>query len=464
MNKILFGVLTISCIIASVALAVPPSSDGRIQPSPAHPRYWEFHGKPVMLLGASVEDNLFQIPDIETHLDLLQSADGNYVRNTMSWSDEGNVIPYRKLDNGLFDLEQWNEEFWTRFETLLRETAERDIIVQIEVWATFTYYRDLWATKNPFNPQLNINYTAAESGLSESADCHPGQTCNPFFRSPPTAEDLPLVRKYQERFVRKILAHTFQYSHVLYCMDNETSVTPAWGAYWAQFILDAAEEAGVQVETTEMWDAWDLAHAQHANTWKHPELYSFIEVSQNNHQTGDAHYNNALAHRQRTSIPPRPLNNVKIYGAKKKRFGSDCDAVERFWRNLFGGHASVRFHRPAGGCGLGLNESAQENIKSARMFVDTFDIFAAEPAPKRLENRSENGSFCLAAGEKEFAVYFPHAGAVTLVLGQSTQSVTLQWLHTSKGVWSEPKPHDVSGRIHLKTPKEGSWVVRVNTN
>ena len=44
--------------------------------------------------------------------------------------------------------------------------------------------------------------------------------------------------------------------------------------------------------------------------------------------------------------PIRPINNIKIYGADGGRFGSTQDGLERFWRNIFGGFASARFHRP----------------------------------------------------------------------------------------------------------------------
>jgi len=36
-----------------------------IKISSKYPGYWEYDGKPVVLLGGSKEDNLFQIPDIE---------------------------------------------------------------------------------------------------------------------------------------------------------------------------------------------------------------------------------------------------------------------------------------------------------------------------------------------------------------------------------------------------------------
>ena len=56
------------------------SSPDRIQPYAANPRYWQYKGQPVLLLGGTVKDCLFQIPDLEAHLDLLQEVGGNYLR------------------------------------------------------------------------------------------------------------------------------------------------------------------------------------------------------------------------------------------------------------------------------------------------------------------------------------------------------------------------------------------------
>jgi len=130
----------------------------RIRPWSEDPRYWQYKGTPVLLLGGSREDNLFQIDNLEAHLDLLASVGGNYIRNTMSDRDEGNVYPHARRSDGLYDLEQWNEEYWRRFAELLRLTAERGIIVQIEVWDRF----DLSDAKgmhnwrrHPYNPANN---------------------------------------------------------------------------------------------------------------------------------------------------------------------------------------------------------------------------------------------------------------------------------------------------------------------
>ncbi|HLA39347.1 MAG TPA: hypothetical protein VJ417_05080, partial [Candidatus Glassbacteria bacterium] len=42
-----------------------------IRPWPENPRYWEFRGKPVLLLGGSIDDDLFQYEGFVEQLDTL---------------------------------------------------------------------------------------------------------------------------------------------------------------------------------------------------------------------------------------------------------------------------------------------------------------------------------------------------------------------------------------------------------
>lgn len=149
----------------------------RIDIYPENPAYWIYDEKPVLLIGGSDDDNLFQHPQLKQQLDILRAVGGNYIRNTMSSrNDRGwEVQAFKQLPDGKFDLNQWNPEYWNRFENMLKWTQERDIIVQIEVWATFDYYREYWAA-NPYNPKNNVNYTSKETGLPTEVDSHPTQT------------------------------------------------------------------------------------------------------------------------------------------------------------------------------------------------------------------------------------------------------------------------------------------------
>jgi len=422
--------------------------------------YWQYQGRPVLLIGGSKDDSLFQIPDLEEHLDLLASVGGNYVRNTMSArNDKGfEVHAFQKTAKGKYDLNQWNNEYWRRFESLLSLAEQRSIIVQIEVWATFDYYRDNWDV-NPFNPKNNVNYTAKETGLPVKVSSHPTRTENNFFWSVPAERNQKTVLKYQRRFVDKMLSISLKHGNVLYCMDNETSVTPQWGWYWSKYIKAKARDAGVEVHTTEMWDAWDLANAQHRATFDHPETYSFVDISQNNHQKKQAHWDNAQKQRKRIASQRRPLNNVKIYGADSGRFGNDRDAMERFWRNIFGGLASARFHRPDSG--LGLGKKAQANIKSMRMLTDKMNVFACVPHNDLLSERQANEAYCLANPGREYAVYFPKGGEVTLDVSAMSRPLVVSWLDIMASQWNEPQRVKAEGALKLTCPSEGYWAVLV---
>jgi len=422
-----------------------------------NPAYWEHGGKPALLLGGSVEDNLFQIPDLEAHLDLLKSVGGNYVRNTMSSRDDGNVWPFKQV-TGKYDLEQWNDEYWRRFERFLRLASEREIIVQVEAWATFDYYREQWK-RNPFNPKNAMSYSAETSGLPREVNSHPVRTQNNFFWSVPAERNQETVLRYQRRFVDKMLSYSLKFGNVLYCMDNETAVTPEWGKYWSEYIKAKAKDAGVSVHTTEMWDPWDLSHPKHNATFDHPETYSFVDISQNNHQKGQAHWDNAQRQRHRIADSMRPINNVKIYGADSGRFGNDRDGMERFWRNIFGGMASARFHRPASG--LGLSEKAQANIRSMRMLTDEMDIFTCAPHNDLLAAREPDEAYCIAHSGTEYAVYFSDGGEVILDIRGLEGAATVRWLDILKSQWGEPVRVEGGKELKLRCPSRGYWAVLV---
>ena len=126
--------LQILLLLGMVALLSTPTARAddakdvnRIQPCTKNPRYWQYKGEPVMLLGASKTDHLFLIDDLEAHLDEMHSVGANYVRNTMSQRESKDLKPYKLLPDGMFDIDQWNEDYWNRFENFLRWTAERDL-------------------------------------------------------------------------------------------------------------------------------------------------------------------------------------------------------------------------------------------------------------------------------------------------------------------------------------------------
>jgi len=446
------------------------SSEDHIQPYGENPRYWQYKGKPVLLLGGSVEDNLFQIADLEEHLRLLRSVGGNYVRCTMSSRDEGDVWPFEK-DGDLYDLEKPSQEYWARFERFLELAAALDIIAQFELWDRFDYARGPWQA-NPFNPKNNCNYTVEESGLQPEIDTHPGKNESRFFFTVPDEDNNELVLGYQKALVDEMLSRTLGRPNLLYCMDNETSAVEGWGRFWSEYIKAHAAEQGVCVHTTEMWDSHDLSHEHHKRTFDHPETYSFCDISQNNHNRGDVHWENQALVRGPLD-PIRPLNYVKIYGSDEPHdasspnarlgvgglYGQTRDGLERFWRGVFGGLAAVRFHRPP--AGLGLAPVAQAHIRSMRMLTDAMDVFSCEPHNDLLSYRKENGAFAFANPGAEYAVFFPHGEAVNIDLECDGGPLTARWLDVEKSEWAREQKLEPGRKRALIPPGERYWAVLI---
>ena len=420
-----------------------------------NPFYWSRNGQPVLLLGGSDEDNLFNDRRLWENLDTLQRCGGNYVRCTMSSRDEGNVWPYAKVGEQ-YDLNQFNPEYWSRFERFLKLAHERDIFVQIEFWATFDFYRGEWL-RNPFNPVLNINYTVDCLRASQTPhlvskwDHHPVEKVQPFFYAPPKLKDDRILLSYQQAFVRQVLDFTLPYDNVLYCLDNETSAEPEWAWYWADFISSEVAQRGKRIYLTEMWDDWDLRGEQHRATHQRPDLFPFVDISQNNWQIEQTHYDRIMWMRERLLISeagPRPMNNVKVYGRPHPRNPAELGlSLDRWWQNIFGGCASTRFHRPDSG--LGLNDTAQQMIRAARTFTGGFDIFRCSPRPDLLSEREENEAYCLANPGCAYALYFPAGGDV--VLRTEGGPFSLRWLDPRTAAFGSAEQVD-AGVVHLRTP------------
>jgi hypothetical protein len=418
--------------------------------------YWQYNNKPVLLLGGSSEDNLFQIDDLESELDLINSCGGNYVRNTMSSRDSGNVWAFGKDEkSGKYNLELWNYEYWNRFERFLKLTSERNIIVQIELWATFDFYRDNWNI-NPFNPKNNINYSFERTKIDTLIDTHPIFCDNRFFWSIPFHDNNMPVLKYQQKYVDKLLSYSLNFNNILYCIDNETSVTSEWGRFWSDYIRKKAKEKGRKIHVTEMWDPHDLNHISHRETFDNPDIYSFVEISQNNHQKGEDHWNNGLKQLKRLQDPKlkRPVNNVKTYGNDLGRHGHGSqNGKESFVRSIFFGSASSRFHRT--NSGLGINKEAQTIIKSLRKVTESIDFFESKIGNHLLQNREENEAYCRFTDKKDFIIFFTDGGEVELEL--TIGNYHLKWLEAETASWTNESTIISSGKINLAAPDKGLW-------
>ena len=150
MSKKFIQLIVIFLIFKCInAYAIKPYSDNNY--------YWELNGNPVVLLGGSWQDNPWQWAGsynksiLIDQLDTMVNVGANYIRNTMSqrnvaysgspeYWDVGMAYPFVK-SGGKYDLNQWNNECWTRLNNFLYETSQRGIIVQLEIWDRWSVVR-----------------------------------------------------------------------------------------------------------------------------------------------------------------------------------------------------------------------------------------------------------------------------------------------------------------------------------
>src|SRR5699024_115581 len=405
--------------------------------------------------------------ELTDHLDEMASVGGNYVRNTMSDRDEGDVYAFREIKEGTYDLDQWNKEYWNRLEFFLQETSKRDIIVQLTLWDHFDMSGAGW-DRHPLNPANNGN---KEKGVIEDKD-------NVYGGSP--SKEIEEVLAYQRRYIDKLISVTTQYGNVLYNINNEGSQSREWDNYWANYIKEEASGHDRQIHVTSM--IFDPSSSvRHAMTFSN--IYSYVDISQNNQDSrggrGPAHYANIIDWRKKLADNPIPMNNVKVYGSQdgpNYSAGTGKEAVERFWRNIFAGSAASRFHRPAGTWGTGLNKRAKTTLKAMSMLLEEINIFEMLPHNDLLSSYVEMApsameAYCLANIGNQYAIYFP-AGRYTIDLDPwlFMDKLKVKWLNIEEGTWSEEEIVDVEwegdinswghrGTVRLTTPGNEPYVV-----
>lgn len=447
-----------------------------IKPYPRNARYWQYQGQPVMLLGGSKTDHIFLADDLESHLDEIRTVGANYVRCTMSQREGQDLKPHKLLPNGKFDLDQWNEGYWKRFADCLKWCGERDIIIQIEVWDRFDFSTKSWETSS-WNAGNNVNYTNDQSALAAEYPQHPAGDLQPFFHSikgmPRYDKRLDLIRNYQEAFVAKMLSYSLEFGNVLYCMNNETSTPAKWGQYWIEFIKTKATGKGVTVCTTDMFDdAFDADKAKHTPIiFKDAKHYMFADISQVNSRVyDDTHWERLQLLLRLVNTHPRPTNHVKIYDGGYTSWGSGApeDGIERFWRDILAGSASVRFHRPGPHGGRALNHSRSSSIKAARILESRIHFWDITPHMGLLSDRESNEAYLAAKPGEHYALYFTHGGSVGLDLTDAAGTFDITWISVSQGITVDTTAAKLYGRtpktlnggriVTLSAPYKGGWV------
>jgi len=472
-----------------------------IKPYIKNSSYWEYHGKPIMLIGGSDRDNIFQwaghSKKLTDHLDLLFSCGGNYIRCTMSsreYTSEGyrwDLLPYPFARiNGKYDLTKWNDVYWNKLRTFLIETRKRGIIVQLEFWDRWNECGDSRKPNSgwyhtPWNPNNNSTYNWADSPLLK-----PGRTnfYNTFHYA--AIDQDPVLLPLQKDFTKKVIDEVIDggFDHVLFQIDNESGIgddTLEPDPYWARFTRNYAESKGVDVYVcTSRRFHWPTPRQTiDFQDWNNPEIrvpivnttFNFCDISQNNGNHGQQHYDNLIWYQSKVQEHGlRPINHTKCYhfnwptgtNFHHRTSPTDTEAGSKFWRAVFAGAASIRFHRHTptrpGGLreGFGLSPEGQRHLSSMREFINVVDLFTMKPYNDLLSQRVTNEAYCLAEPGRQYAVFFTGDAdrCVRIELAAPMHSLQLRWLNVATSQWVQKDLNSDVETCTLKAPGSGHWV------
>ncbi len=138
-----------------------------------NPHYVEFHARPVLLVGSGEHYGALLNADFDYHpyfdtlaregLNLVRIFSGTYrempgefgiQNNTLAPEHDRFISPWMKVPGGKYDLDQYNDVYFSRLHDLLSYAAQRAIVVEFSLFC-FWYNPRLWEA-SPMHPANNI--------------------------------------------------------------------------------------------------------------------------------------------------------------------------------------------------------------------------------------------------------------------------------------------------------------------
>lgn len=379
---------------------------------PANPHYFEYRGKPTLLItsgehyGAVLNLDFNYVRYLDTlkkdGLNHTRTFVGNYRevpgsfdidRNTLAPAPARFSSPWRRSSepggiDGLnkFDLSKWNDAHFRRLKDFVRQAGRRGIIVEVNLFCPF--YQDVLWDWSPMNARNNVN------GI--------GQVKRDRVY---TLEDAGLTR-LQDGLVRKIVSELRGFDNLYYEIANEPyfgGITLEWQAHIAKVIQEA--DGGRHLISQ------NIANGS-KKVEKPDPLVSIFNF----------HY----------SRPPQSVamnySLGKAIGNNETGFDGSADSTYRIqgWDFIIAGGAlynnldysfvagredgTFRYHakQPGGG-----SPALRQQLGVLKRFMDSFDLTKLSPAPGVILEAPEGASArALAEPGRQYAVYIHHGRIV----------------------------------------------------
>lgn len=457
-----------ACQDTETSTSVTIDSESRIQPYTGNPHYLAWGDIPVFPLGPTGYHSWTPISRPGT-IDFIEQMDRlagvideinsphivGFMRSLpydpMNHLHDGPVEtvlqPWRKLEDGRYDLEYFEPDWEERFVDYLDAALDRRIVVAVEIWDDWSITRGpggeydpgegaAW-NAHPFNPNNNINY--GEDVLPvETAVCDA-----PFYSTIPSRSHIEQVLALQKRYVDKVLEIVSGYPNVMINISNESRAHLDWSRFWAEYIDEKIPEEvmiGEMPSTNRVDGGGECDYDFNPLTLSTEPGYTYVDVAQgvSGHEFGDAR-NQAIGGGQRLQEYRRVMTEAgtvrPLIVSKDYTRGPDGGDVV-LWSRFAGGAAAARFHRLGEQHGQEISEFQHQAVRRLGTFISQVPFWEMHPAPGLLHLLPETADanvLAVSDGAKVIQLLGGNAGE-SLSLNLEPGLWAVQWIDPSQGV------------------------------
>ena len=239
---------TIATLILSLTALAGSLSAQPVKVDPGNPHYYSFHGRPTLLITSAEHYGAVLNADFDyvAYLDALRANGLNYTRiypgylfepvgkfitgNTLGPRPSRLILPWARSDKpgyllggNLFDLNRWDQAYFTRLKDFLRKADERGVVVEICFFNS--EYSDTWA----------ISPLYSENNVQGEGNCD--------WRDAQSLKHADVVRR-EEDYVRKITEEANAFDNVILEICDEPSsigtgvaLAGPWVAHMADVVI-----------------------------------------------------------------------------------------------------------------------------------------------------------------------------------------------------------------------------------
>ncbi|HQH71717.1 MAG TPA: cellulase family glycosylhydrolase [bacterium] len=446
------GMITITWML----FLLPARAAEPIRLHPENPHYFEFRGKPTVLItsgehyGAVLNLDFDYIPyldELKSHgLNLTRTFSGAYCENPAAFNIEKNTLaPYplrlitpwkRGTEPGYFsggnkfDLRAWDEEYFRRLRDFVAQAGKRGIVVELVLFCPF-YGEEMWK----LSPMNAINNTNGFSTVSREEVY--------------TLKDEKLTQA-QDAMVRRIAREMQNADNLYYEICNE----PYFGGVtleWQYHIIDALVNEESSFAHRHLI-AQNIANGSGVvgNPNPHVSLFNFHYAYPPDAVAQNYHLNKAIGYDE-TGFSGNSDTKYRGDGwAFILAGGGLYDNLDySFTPDYETGIASPS--APGGG-----SPALRRQLKSLKDFIEDFDFIRMKPDPSviaRIEGDPKIRGWCLAEAGKAYALYlrFGNQAKIHLNLPQGTYQA--DWINTLTGkVEKTEKVNHPGEEMNLESP------------